>query len=120
QPSCSIAASRATNELARRVQSVIAPELAAMEHDGWTLASVRGVPGDAQATLVELAHGGGRKVGLLLTPRTERGEAYRRTARFDVSYLQELDGTTYSFDAAIVEGLIERIARAEHALGPAE
>lgn len=116
----SVAASRATNELARRVQSVIAPELAAMEHDGWTLASVRGVPGDAQATLVELAHGGGRKVGLLLTPRTERGEAYRRTARFDVSYLQELDGTTYSFDAAIVEGLIERIARAEHALGPAE
>ncbi|MCC6873671.1 MAG: B12-binding domain-containing radical SAM protein [Sandaracinaceae bacterium] len=104
---------------ARGIEPLLRDALSGLRASGWALSAVRDMPGHARAALVELSHESGKKMGVLLAPRSERGEAYRRTARFDVSYLQRLEGTTYDFDAALVERLVERLARTEHALEPA-
>ena len=76
---------------------------------GWS-ARMATLEEDPNSCVVEFANEG-RRVVLLLKPRSEDGRVHRRTARFNVGYLPQWNGQSCDVDDDLVDCLLREIER---------
>jgi hypothetical protein len=101
--------SRFFEDTERSVRAVLKASSGKTPMLGWS-ARMAKLEEDPNSCVIEFANEG-RRVVLLLQPRSEDGRVHRRTARFNVGYLTQWNGQSCEVNDDLVDCLLREIER---------
>ena len=108
-------------EYAAGVERLLAPALAVGGTLGaWTLAAIEPSLDDRESAVLKFSSGGADGARLMVVevrPRSESRQAFSKTARFDVVYLNQYEDRSCVVDRAALEAIVAAIAGGERGSG---